>query len=219
MMLGFVTGLTAEASLLRRVGGRVAIGGGTPDGALRAAETLVRDESVSALVSFGLAGGLDPGLPAGTLLVPRMILEPHGATFPCDIRLTEMFGGTTTDAMVGGGHVAVTSEHKRALFASTGAAAIDLESVAVARVAAEHGLGFAALRAIADPAGRHLPPAALVALGPEGRIALIQILKSVLRRPGQIPDLIALGREAAAARRTLHCALESYRSRVSTTGT
>ena len=218
-MLGFVTGLTAEASLLRRVGGRVAVGGGTPDGARRAAETLAQDKSVSALVSFGLAGGLDPGLSAGTLLVPRMILDPHDATFPCDIRLTEMFGGTTADAIIGGGHLAVTPEHKQALFASTGAAAIDLESAAVARVAAEHGLGFAALRAIADPARRHLPPAALVALGPDGRIALARIMKSVLRRPAQIPELIALGREAAAARRTLQHALESYTSRVSTTGT
>ncbi len=218
-MLGFVTGLTAEAALLRGVRARVVVAGGTPDGALHAARTLAQDKAVSALISFGLAGGLDPGLAAGTLLVPRKVLDSQKATYSCELRLTEMLGGATVDALIGGGSVAVTPEHKRVLFASTGAAAIDLESAAVARVAAEYGLDFAVLRAIADPARRRLPPAALVALGPDGRISIEQVLKSVFRRPAQIPDLIALGREAAAARRTLQRALEFYRSRANTTGT
>ncbi|WP_174502700.1 phosphorylase [Acidiphilium sp. C61] len=218
-MLGFVTGLTAEASLLHGMDAKVAVGGGTPEGATRAARSLARDSSVSAIISFGLAGGLDPGSAAGDLLIPRRILDAAGTAFPCDNRLADMFGGVTADAMIGGGKVAVTPQDKMMLFASTGAVAIDLESAAVARVALEHGLGFAVLRAVADPAGRHLPPAALLALGTDGRIQLGQVVRSVLRQPAQIPQLLALAREAAAARRALKRALQAYRSSVSATGT
>ncbi len=219
IMLAFVTGLTAEASLLRDMGVRVVVGGGTPEGALHAAQSLVQDKRVSAVISFGLAGGLDPGLAAGDLLVPGRILDGHGAIFPCDDELAEMFGGVTVGAMIGGGQVAVTPEAKMTLYASTGASAIDLESAAVAGVALANGLKFAVLRAVADPAGRHLPPAALLALGADGRIAVGRVMQSVLRQPAQIPHLLSLAREAAAARRTLQRALQGYRSRVSATGT
>ncbi|CAG4929981.1 unnamed protein product [Acidocella sp. C78] len=130
-----------------------------------------------------------------------------------------MFGGVTVGAMIGGGQVAVTPEAKMTLYASTGASAIDLESAAVAGVALANGLKFAVLRAVADPAGRHLPPAALLALGADGRIAVGRVMQSVLRQPAQIPHLLSLAREAAAARRTLQRALQGYRSRVSATGT
>ena len=62
--IGFITGLTAEARWLRNAGFMVKVGGGTPAGAERAAEALVHD-GAQGLISFGLAGGLKPGLVAG----------------------------------------------------------------------------------------------------------------------------------------------------------
>jgi adenosylhomocysteine nucleosidase len=80
---------------------------------------------------------------------------------------------------------------------------VDLESGAVARVALAHGLPFAVLRAVADPAERNLPPAALLALDGAGRIGILRVLGSVFGNPGQILGLLALARDAAAARRAL----------------
>ena len=57
-----LAGLAAEARIAARLGLPVAIGGGTATGAAQAAERLAPD--VSALLSFGLAGGLDPDLAA-----------------------------------------------------------------------------------------------------------------------------------------------------------
>jgi hypothetical protein len=55
------------------------------------------------------------------------------------------------------------------------------------------------LRAIADPASRELPPAALVPLDDDGKPALARVLASVMRRPQQLPTLLGVAREARQA--------------------
>ena len=200
-MLGIVVGLTAEARIAARLGGLVRAGGGTAAGALDAAGSLV-ERGVSGLISFGLAGGLDPALRPGVVIVPRVVLSGHEA-FGADALLADRFGGLTGHVILGGGEIAATVAAKRHLHASTGAHAVDLESGSVARVARAAGLPFVAVRAICDPAERSLPPAALIALRPGGRIGLAAVLGSVLARPGQVPGLLALARDAAAGRRAL----------------
>jgi adenosylhomocysteine nucleosidase len=176
----------------------VAIGGGAASGAERAARELVA-RGVTALVSFGLAGGLDPALRAGDVVIPSRVLLA-GSLLATDPTLLGHADGSTL--LCGETEVASAVE-KRHLFEMTGAGAVDLESGAVARVALEHGLRFAALRAICDPATRDLPPAALVALDARGAIGLLRVLRSLVARPGQLPSLLALARDAAAARRSL----------------
>jgi nucleoside phosphorylase len=88
---------------------------------------------------------------------------------------------------------------KAALHASTGAAAVDMESAVVARAAARHRLPFAILRAIADPAQRALPPAALVALRPDGGIDRAAIVAALARAPLQLPALARLALDARRA--------------------
>nr|WP_294520667.1 hypothetical protein [uncultured Rhodopila sp.] len=200
-MIGFVTGLAAEARIAARFGGAVAIGGGTPAGAAEAASRLVRD-GATALVSFGLAGGLDPALRPGMVVVPDMVVA-GGRRFVADASLAARFGGLTGHCLLAGDAIAADAAAKRALMVATGAQAIDLESGSVARVAESHGLPFAVVRAICDPAERDLPHAALIALDQSGAIGLLAVLRSVARRPGQIPGLLALGRDAARARRGL----------------
>jgi adenosylhomocysteine nucleosidase len=203
--IGFVTGLTAELALLKGMAVMGGVGGGTPEGAGDAAAHLV-DAGAEALISFGLAGGLDPALPAGAVLVPGVVIEGTD-THICDPGLLAWLGGVTCTAMLGGAGVAVTASDKANLFAATGAAAIDLESGALARIAAARGVPFAVLRAVCDPAGRNLPPAALVALNAKGRIGAFRVLGAVLRAPGQVPALLRLAGDAAAARRALQARL------------
>jgi len=204
MKIGFVTGLAAEAALLR--GRLVEAGDGTPAGARVAAERVVA-QGARALVSFGLAGGLRPGLAPGVVLVPSGIAG--GAA--CDTELMQWLGGSTGEAILAGEVIAGTAAEKAALYREFGAPAIDLESGAVAEVAATHGLPFAVLRAVADPAERDLAPAALIPLNADGGINLAAILRSVARRPGQIPGLIALARDAGRARAALVARLRLVR--------
>jgi nucleoside phosphorylase len=55
----------------------------------------------------------------------------------------------------------ITAAEKAALFAATGAVAVDMESALAGRVAAVGQLPFLVVRAIADDAGQGLPQAAL----------------------------------------------------------
>jgi adenosylhomocysteine nucleosidase len=198
--IGIVVGLAAEARIARPAG-RVMAGGGTAIGAQQAANRLIT-EGVSALVSFGLAGGLDPGLRPGRLVVPRYVLDGN-QRFSADQNMLEALGGPTVDLVLAAGEIAQTAAAKAALWQQTGAAAVDLESGAVARVARRHGLPFAVLRAVCDPAERGLPPAALLALDQAGAIRVLKVLASVAAAPSQIPSLLALARDAAIARRAL----------------
>lgn len=120
-----------------------------------------------------------------------------------DPALQARLGGATPGALWGGGAVLATASGKAALHRSSGAIAIDLESAAVARVARRHGLPFAVLRAVCDPAGRDLPRAALIALDSAGRIGPLRVLAAALANPREFPALIVLGADAARARRAL----------------
>jgi adenosylhomocysteine nucleosidase len=88
---------------------------------------------------------------------------------------------------------------KRALFAETGAAAVDMESAIVARAARRHGLPFAILRAIVDPAHRPLPNSAVVATDLNGRVNVSAALGSLVREPRQLYSTTRLGFDARKA--------------------
>ncbi len=194
-------GLEAEARLARRLGVPVETGGGHAEGAAAAAARLAA-QGVSGLVSFGLAGGLDPALAPGAILVPRAVLLDAGQ-WDADPALMDRLGGPTPGTLYGGGQIVATARDKAALHARTGAVAVDLESAAVADVARQHGLPFAVLRAVCDPATRGLPRAALVALDAAGRIDAWRVGIAVLARPWEVPALVRLARDAARARHTL----------------
>jgi adenosylhomocysteine nucleosidase len=201
-VFGFVVGLAAEARIAARFGGyAVRIGGGTPEGATEAANQLV-EQGATALVSFGFAGGLDPALRAGTIVVPAFVLS-EGASYAADPALAARFGGLTGHHLMAGTGVAADAVTKLGLYATTQAHAIDLESGSVARVAQVHGLPFVAVRAISDPADRDLPPAALLALDRQGGVDLVRVLGCLVRQPGQLRGLLRLAWDAARARRAL----------------
>ena len=202
-MIGIVVGLVAEGRIARTLPGNieVAIGGGTSDGARRAAERLL-ERGATALVSFGLAAGLMPGLAAGTILVPGRVIAER-SEFRTDPALCAALGGQTPHDMLHSERVVPGVEQKRLLFEAHGCAALDMESGAVARAALADAKPFAVLRAICDPAERALPPAALIALEPGGGIAVGRVGGSLLRRPSQFGALWLLARDARAARAAL----------------
>lgn len=198
----FVVGFAAEARIARRSGWPVGIGGATSAGAAAVARDLAR-AGATGLISFGLAGGLDPGPRAGTLVVANAVVAADQTVWPTDPALSARFGGQTGHLCLGLDRAVAPAAEKRRLFQETGAALVDMESAAVAAVAAEQGLPFAVVRAICDPADQDLPPAALVSLDPRGHIAVWALTRSLIRQPGQIGALLVLARQAGAARRAL----------------
>lgn len=197
---GIVVGMRAESRIAQRLDGVVVIGAGAA-GASQAAEQLAM-AGAAALLSFGLAGGLDPNCRPGTIVVPRAVLDGD-ERLATDAECTRALGGATADLLLGTACTVAGAEEKRHLHERTGAVAVDLESGAVARVAHRRGLPFAVLRAVCDPAERSLPPAALAALDAGGTIRGFRLFSALLADPRQIAGLLALARDAAAARRAL----------------
>lgn len=203
MKLGIVVGLEAEARIAAPLG-LVEIGGGTAAGAEEAVMRLLRQD-VEGLLSFGLAGGLSPVLHPGHLVVPDAVLL-DGMHLDTDPALSARFGRRR--GVVLGAHAVIGSvAARRATHAATGAAAVDLESGAVAAGAHVAKLPFAVVRAICDAWDRELPRVVTTALDGNGHIAGSRVARFLLRHPGDIPGVIGLARDAARARRTLRDAV------------
>jgi adenosylhomocysteine nucleosidase len=134
--------------------------------------------------------------------VPSAVIVDE-ARFDTDPALSRLLGGATPHLLLGAGSIVASVEEKRRLREQTGAAAVDQESGTVGQVASAHGIPFAVLRSICDPADRALPPAALAALGWRGEIEVWRVLISIVAHPGQLPALFELAAAAAAARRSL----------------
>ena len=196
------TGLRVEA----RIAGRspfvkVVVGGGEGE----RLERLIRQaiaEGGDAIISFGLAAGLAPGLPAGTCLIGREVVHGGARHTPDPAWATHLtaalpFAQSATIAGVDG-PLSRPSE-KRALQVESGAAAADMESHIVARLAEERGLPFAVLRVIADPAEREVPPAALAGMRPDGGIDVPALLASLATNPSQLPALVRLAADTGRA--------------------
>lgn len=77
-----VTGLAAEARIAAGPGCRVIAGGGDRAGLARSLQA-EDDLAFDAVVSFGVAGGLSPGLPVGTVvLTSHAVSTPNSSTLP-----------------------------------------------------------------------------------------------------------------------------------------
>lgn len=165
------------------------------------------------VISFGVAGGLDPALAPGKVIVATAVHDGDTSR-PVDASWSRALSLALPQAVAGtlaGSDQAVTSVvAKTALHAATGALAVDMESHIAARIAQEFGVPFAACRVVIDPAQRDVPPAAVAGMGPDGGTDILALLKALLAGPGQVPDLVRLGRDARLAR----LALEVARGRV-----
>ena len=199
------SGLAIEARIAAGSGVR-AIAGGLDARTLTAALEREVNRGACGIISFGIAGGLVPGMAPGTWLVGRGVVT-SGAYRPCDAAWTAMLrerlpGACFADIAASDAPVN-DADSKRALHRATSAVAVDTESHIAAAVAAAHGVPFAAFRVIADPAGRALPPAASVALRPGGMLDVAAVMRSLARTPGQLPLLLRTAIDARTAFRAL----------------
>jgi hopanoid-associated phosphorylase len=164
------------------------------------------DGGCSGIISFGVAGGLDPALAPGDRIIAASIVTDHGR-----YRADEAWVRALLAALPGAIHGDISGADapvadpadKRAMHRSHRTAAVDTESHIAAAVAASRGLPFAAVRVVLDPAHRRLPPAALVPLRRDGSADLRAVLGSVRRDPVQVPDLLRIAADASLAWSTL----------------
>ena len=133
-----VTGLAIEARIASGPGVRALAGGGnTRQLAIALERELAR--GAKGVISFGVAGGLAEDVVSGTWLVARAIVTST-MRWPCDAAwarmLAERLQGALTMDLTGADVPITKSADKRALYRTTGAAAVDTESHIAAAIAA-----------------------------------------------------------------------------------
>jgi len=167
------------------------------------------DAGARALLSWGVAGGLDPALPAGALFLPGEVISADGVVYQTAREWREALATAVASCHPVTGGRLLTSRRplgsaadKSIAFSETGAAAVDMESAAVAEVARAQGLPFLAVRAIVDTANDPLPKAAIAAAS-SGSVKLSRLLAALARAPADLPALIRLMWRYRAASRSL----------------
>ena len=186
----------------------VAVSGMGPEAAAMAAERLVQ-AGATALVSWGMAGGLDPSLQAGTICIPHLVIAPDGASFATDLHWRELTTAAVAarrtvvnGKLLSSGRAIDDVSGKAVAFKKTAAAVVDMESAAVAGVAALHGVPFLAVRVIVDTAVDALPDAVMAATGTAG-LRLSRLLFGILKSPGELGPLLRLASRYRVAIRAL----------------
>ena len=173
-----------------------------------AAQALV-DAGVSALMTFGMAGGLDPALKPGSVVIPRELISTDGARYAaCRAWREQVAAAVSALRAVSEGNLLTSTQaietpaDKAAAFRTTGAAAVDMESVAVAEIAAKHNLPFIAVRVIVDTAADMLPRA-VVAASRAGKVQFARLLGGLILAPREIASMIRLAQRYRIAMRSL----------------
>ena len=218
-VVGIVVALPEELSTLTRqklVQGEcvnlsdnilVSYSGAGADNAQLAAQQLIA-RGASHLISWGCAGALATDLKAGDLVLAEQV-QSHADLIAVDSVWRNHLITALNNLPVHGGillesqQIVANSADKQSLQQQTGAAAVDMESAAVARVAQAAEKPCLVIRVIADSASFDLPQAVVQSLNSQGQVELGKLLIYLVTHLTEIPALIKLGLHFSAAQKTL----------------
>jgi len=210
--LGAVVGLAIERTILRARAPAfrrpadlwILDAGASAARAEALADTLI-SRGATALLSFGIAGGLEPAVRPGTVVLAREVVLPDGTRLAADPawadRVVAAAGDLTPHraAIAGTDRILTSTDQKSEFRRRTGAAAADMESHGVARAAARRSLPFLVIRAVADPAERALPQSAIAGLDAGGTMRPLGTLAALTSDPRQIVALVGVARDTLTA--------------------
>ncbi|MBM3901045.1 MAG: hypothetical protein FJ379_02975 [Verrucomicrobia bacterium] len=134
------------------------------------------------IVTAGFAGGLDPGLPRGTVGISNDpgflgIALAHGS------RLRPMSFHESR-------RVIQTTAAKAELHRASACHAVDMESQTIRRISLARGIPSATIRVVSDDASEDLPLDFGALMGPDDRIDWVRLALTLLGSPSLIPRLI-----------------------------
>jgi adenosylhomocysteine nucleosidase len=203
--VGILTAIEEELDGIRRAVPESAgvVMTATGDGPKRAASGAARfleRHRPAAVIGAGLAGALSPGLSVGDIVASRRVRFEVGDTATPDPRLLEraLAAGARPGTLVTVDRPVVSAAAKAALAATAAggenALAVDMESAAWAREAAERGVPYIAVRAISDTADEELPAFLVDTVGPDGSIRRGEVARLALLQPSSWGTLLRMRR-------------------------
>ena len=188
--IAFVAALALECASLRRQSPRadrwLVVQSGP--GAARAAAAASRaiDAGAGLVVSWGLAGGLAATVAPGTVVAPRRVLAKGEPPLAADAAWHSRFAALAHEIAFESGDLLSVPQPlespaaKREAAQAAGAVAVDMESAAIAAVAARARVPFVALRIIVDGLDDALPPDAERWIDEQGRRRASAVLRAIV---------------------------------------
>ena len=146
-----------------------------------------------ALALIGVAGGLDPALAAGDVVLASAAWDEDGRCAPCTII---PLPGAAVGPLLTVSRALYTPAEKAARRAA-GALAVEMEAYPLAAWAAERGLPFVHARVILDPFDEVLPDLDDT-LDEYGRVRPARLLRRLLAHPSHAAALLRLLRRSQA---------------------
>jgi adenosylhomocysteine nucleosidase len=147
--------------------------------------------SIDHVMVIGIAGGLDPALPVGSLMVPAHVqLYPDGPLFGTHPLAARRAAGTlmTTDGLF-------DDDGVWGPLAARGVGAVDMEAAGVAEVCEAAGVDWSVYRGISDRPDEHIVDQAVFALSkPDGSADPVAVAKYLARDPRRAKALAHLNR-------------------------
>ena len=176
----------------------------------KSASELLVAKGANRLISWGCAAALSESLKPGDLILADELIDAGNVVMATSADwLAYAKNSLAKFVVIQSGRLAEStsivssSKEKKQLHSITGAIALDMESVAVARVAKQHTLPFLTIRVIADPVNMNLPRAINYSLNDQGEMVLRKLLLFLFLHPAELPGLIKLGLHFNAAKKTL----------------
>ena len=167
------------------------------------------ERGADALVSWGVAGALDPRLQSGTVMLPETVLATGNRYYESDVgwrnrleSLVENEVTTSAGLLLQTDQIVREPRSKREIHDQTSAAAVDMETGSVAMVAAEAGVPWVAIRAIVDSSLHRLPSAVQSAVDESGNLQRSFLIGAMLS-PSDWVAVFRLWRASAAAARSM----------------
>lgn len=172
---------------------RVGVG---PSMAAEATRRVLELFPVDHVVVSGIAGGLDPSLPVGSVVVPGTVVDlASGRSYRA-----APLGNLNPDGTVGVADHLITDRSRLARLQGEGVVALEMESSGVAAVCEEAGLPWTTVRVIGDRPDEGLTDETVMTfLRPDGTADALGGMRFLLTHPARIQGMARLARDSSRA--------------------
>ena len=195
------------------------------DNAARTADDVIRAESPELIISAGFCGGLTTDLLVGDVVVATRLFITVGdeqldeqPTRIAETCIRFVAGSTPHDRLFGGCYVSTPHMVPKQRLAGLlpcdmkDPAVVEMESAAIARIAAGNDISFAAIRTVSDPLNEELGFSLDEFCDDAMNIRINRVLKTCFNKPRIIPQLYRLSCNSRIAAASLSRAFERFLS-------
>ena len=152
------------------------------DNARAALEGTLSEMRISAVLTCGFAGGLNPALSAGAIL--------HSCDKKFEYSKALERAGSQEGIFYSSSKILVTPQEKASAYKKTGADAVEMESAAIHEICKIHNIPCATVRVISDPANEELPLNFNSFMSAEMKLCYSKMALALCLKPWRVPKLV-----------------------------